>query len=180
MTLQGPSLPPPAHKMRFEGSSPAVWFILSTQKLVWTMGTTVSCSSSMDVSFPVFPQPEVSVKRYFINISPAHHRHALAGQQGWCQCLEDRQDWKSKDPLVLLEINHESWIMLQNTKFQQGDIICGSVEVFMDKNLADPDLFPGIRWILRILLTFHRILALYSYMCVFKREISIYLHHMTF
>ena len=151
MTLQGPSLPPPAHKMRFEGSSPAVWFILSTQKLVWTMGTTVSCSLSMDVSFPVFPQPEVSVKRYFINISPAHHRHALAGQQGWCQCLEDRQDWKPKDPLVLLEINHESWIMLQIPSFSRAISFAEAVKSSWIRTLLTLICFlVHIRWIFMI------------------------------
>ena len=43
---------------------PSVWFILSIQLLLWTMGTKVSCSLSVEVSWtPVAPQPEMESKK---------------------------------------------------------------------------------------------------------------------
>ena len=56
---------PPVHTIRFS-STPSVWFILPLQLLVWTMGTTISCSLSVEVSWtPVTPQPEIeSIKHY--------------------------------------------------------------------------------------------------------------------
>ena len=61
--MHGPFEAPPAHTIRFS-STPSVWFILSVQLLVWTMGTTVSCSLSVEVSWtPVAPQPESMYNR---------------------------------------------------------------------------------------------------------------------
>ena len=58
-TLQGPFTEVAAHTIRVL-STPKFWFILSTQLLLSTMGTTASCSLSVDVSWvPVSPQPDM-------------------------------------------------------------------------------------------------------------------------
>ena len=56
-TLQGPISEVAAHTIRFLSK---FWFILSIQLLLSTMGTTASCSLSVEVSWaPVSPQPDV-------------------------------------------------------------------------------------------------------------------------
>ena len=56
-TLQGPISEVAAHTIRLLSK---FWFILSIQLLLSTMGTTASCSLSVDVSWvPVSPQPDM-------------------------------------------------------------------------------------------------------------------------
>ena len=59
LTLQGAPPAPPAHTIRFSLTC-SVWFNFSKQLLLWTIGTTVLCSLSVEVSpTPVIPQPEI-------------------------------------------------------------------------------------------------------------------------
>ena len=105
ITLHGPSAVSPTHTIRSSFTSSGC-FILLLQMLLSTIGTTVSFSLSVEVSWtPVAPQP--GMQRKWNSIHPAHHRRALPGQQSFRQHQEDMQVWTLIYPPDLLWIVYE-------------------------------------------------------------------------